>query len=759
MKPRSSKNKFANINRIYGLALLISLVFLAISVTFILHANRLSQEETLGYIKAAIQQTKFDIEANIQEEFDTLMAAATVAQDRDLLADDEVLFALLKGLYTHNTYVQIGFANTKGNAVWLDQYDRKYCDDLSAEGYIQRALLGENALSRIRSVPLNGLDIHYFAVPIYDGKTDAVEGVLFAAVTQQELRTIIDRSLHAGVGLAHIIDSQGNYILKSDSPLVIGIGNNIFQIGTPISKASQQEILDNLSAGKPGHLVRSFYGENRLIAYAPLAINDWHVFYAVPENMVSAGLKYVTTGTIVIVAIATGIFILFVLLLHKINAKNRKALETLAFVDPITEHNNFHKFLVDAKEILFEANGTHYAIWYAEIKNLKFINDLYGRDLGDRLLRYMADFLQATLDEGEVAGRVNSDSFVALYKYHRKKELEFRFASAIHHMAIFPETFSKGYKVDIWGGVYMLDAKDGDLSINDMLDRAIAAQEDGALSGETKRFCFYSNEMREKKLWETELETHMEEALENNEFRVYLQPKIDIQQGNRIFGAEALVRWASYEKGMLLPARFIDLFEKNGFIVELDRFVFESVCWYYKENVLEGKMPALVLSVNVSRHSLMQPNFIQTYTSIKQALGIPDNAIELEFTESLVFRDQALFRALVADCKRSGFLCSMDDFGSGYSSLNTLKSIHVDVLKLDKQFFRHDDDAQRGRELVKHIISMAESLHMRTVAEGVDDMAQVEELRQMGCDAVQGYVFAKPMPMEQFKPFIEAWDP
>ncbi len=749
--------KKENINHIYVLAVLVSLGFLAAGLAFILYTGKLSQEATLGYIQEATRQITYAIEEHVQEEFDTLMAAAVVAQDRDLLADDEVLHALVDGLSNHNTYTQIGFADTRGQAVWIDRYNREHQADLSAQGYIQRALAGENSLSHKRHDGASEIDIHYYAVPVYQRKTDTIKGVLFAAIAQDELRRIVNNSLHAGSGLAHIIDDQGNYVMKSDSPLAVGIGNNIFQVPVPLAKEIQQEILNNLAQRKAGYLVKAVYRENRLIAYAPLGINDWYVFYAVPEYMVSAGLKNVMAGAIVIVGIATGVFVLFILLIHKTNAKNRQVLEALAFIDPVTGHRNFHKFLMDANGILATGDLGRYAIWYIDIKNFKYINGLYGRGVGDRLLRYMADFLQATSQNGEVTGRVGADSFVALCKYHSRKEIALRFESAMRHLAIFPETFSRGYKAELRGGAYILHPEDESLSLNDMLDRAIAAQEEVKFSADVKRFCFYSKEMREQKLWEAELESQMDAALENDEFCVYLQPKIDIQQGDCICGAEALVRWASPEKGLIPPGRFIELFEKNGFIVELDRFVFEKVCRYYRENVLQGDLPDLIISVNVSRLSLMQPDFMRFYTSVKEANHIPDGRMELEFTESLVFGDQALFKTVVADCKRGGFLCSLDDFGSGYSSLNILKSIHVDVLKLDRQFFNYGGDAERGQELVKNIIAMAKALNMKTVAEGVDDETQVVHLRGMGCDAIQGYVFCKPMPQEAFKQFVETW--
>ncbi len=749
--------KPVNINRFYALALAVSLAFLAFELGFIIRTENMSREETVGFIQEAIKQTTFAVDQHIQEEFDTLMAAAVVAQDRDLLMDDGVLTALINGLSAHNDYVRIGFADINGQAVWIDAIDREHRANLSGEGFIQRALLGENSVSRERYDETGETNIHYYSVPIYDGKTATVEGVLFAAEQQDKLKNIINNSLYAGKGLAHIINSQGDYIVKSDSSLVLSIGDNIFDLPTPINEEIKKDILDNLGANKPGYLVKSFYGENRLTAYAPLNINDWHIFYGVPEDMVRAGMKVVTAGTIATACIATAIFILFLLLISKVNTKNRKALERLAFVDPVTGHRNFNQFLLAADKILKNTNGVHYAVCYCDIKDFKYINDVFGRAVGDRMLRYLADFQNNISQKDESTARIGESSFVALRKYQSKREIELRFDSTAQQLAIFPETFSRGYKVELYGGAYLIDAADGELTLNDMLDRAVVAQEATQLAGGTKRLGIYSKKMREQKLWEAEVESRMDAALENDEFQVYLQPKIDIQHDDCILGAEALVRWVTPDKRLIPPGRFIEIFEKNGFIVDLDRFVFERSCQYYKEIVLDKGLPPYVFSVNVSRLGLMRPDFIRSYTEIRDFYGIPAGCIEMEFTESLAFGDNTLFKTIVAECQDNGFLCSMDDFGSGYSSLNMLKAIPVDVLKLDRQFFLYGDDAERGQELVKNIIAMAKALNMKTVAEGIEEEDQVEQLRAMGCDAIQGYVFAKPMPKEDFEQFVQSW--
>ena len=229
---------------------------------------------------------------------------------------------------------------------------------------------------------------------------------------------------------------------------------------------------------------------------------------------------------------------------------------------------------------------------------------------------------------------------------------------------------------------------------------------------------------------------------------------MDIQQGVAIGGAEALVRWAPPDQPLISPGEFIPLFERNGFIVELDRYMLEQVCRWLRGYLDRGGRE-LVVSVNVSRLGLFQEDFVEHTIQIKETYRIPDGLLDLEFTESVVLDDNALFIRSVRRLQQHGFLCSLDDFGTGYSSLNLLKSLPIDVLKLDILFFTRDADHCRERIVIANILHMARQLHIRTIAEGVEALEQVAFLRDAGCDMVQGFVFARPMPLDEFDRLLE----
>ena len=740
--------------RVYTIAAVASLIFLIFGVAFIQYTGQLSKEQTKEYIQVATRQSRYAFDEYVRKEFETLSAATVFFENKNLLPREELVLILSSALSRIDDYVNVGVVDLHGHAVWFNANSMLYRADLSEEPFIKQALAGKEVLTERQKAFFLDEYVYIFAVPIHSNGT--VSGVLFASIPEERLHEVLENSMYAGRGFAHVIKDNGDYVLESRSPLRASIGHNIFDISTPFSQESRRELLDNLEGRRSGHLEKHIYQENRLVAYEPLNINGWHLFYVVIEKDVNAGIRLVTTGSAVVVVAAVLVFMLFLALIHQINARSRKALERLAFEDPITGQSNFRKFLLDAETILKDRGDERYALWYGDIDGFKYINDLFGRDTGDALLRYWGRYLAKNLGPGEAAARVNSDIFVSLRRCESFADIRMRIERGREYLSAFPEIAARGYKVAHHCGIYVTNGQDGDLSVEDMVYRANMAQKSIKNSGDLT-FAVYSDEMRNKMLYEKEIEQKMEAALAGNEFIIFLQPKVDIQRNDRIMGMEVLVRWESKTKGIIPPSKFIPLFEKNGFIVKLDRYIFEAACMHYRREGFDRGHEPLIMSVNVSRLGLLQPDFIETYARIKESYAIPDGVLELEFTENLVFENDELFRSIIVELRKCGFLCSLDDFGAGYSSLNILRSIHVDVLKLDGLFFRYGQDVERGQELVRNIVAMAKALNMKTVAEGIENEDQVRQLRAMGCDIVQGYVFSRPVPARDFKELVKAW--
>lgn len=255
--------------------------------------------------------------------------------------------------------------------------------------------------------------------------------------------------------------------------------------------------------------------------------------------------------------------------------------------------------------------------------------------------------------------------------------------------------------------------------------------------------------MKEEQVWERHIEDDMEKALENHEFKVYLQPKYSTKE-EVLSAAEALVRWVHPELGFISPGKFIPIFERNGFILKLDDYMLDEVAKQQAKWRQEGKK-LVPISVNVSRAHFARYELAEHICSIVDAYQVPHEFIELELTESAFFDDKSALLETVKKLKSFGFKVSMDDFGAGYSSLNSLKELPLDIIKLDAEFFRGADDLERSNLIVGDTISLAKKLGMQIVAEGIETREQVDFLAKQNCDLIQGFYFAKPLPINEFE--------
>ncbi len=421
--------------------------------------------------------------------------------------------------------------------------------------------------------------------------------------------------------------------------------------------------------------------------------------------------------------------------------------------DRLTSGINYERFLKDAQSRIDTDKNTKFAVFYGDIQNFKYINDTFGYDVGDNLLMFISERIKKALDgtDGYFA-RISADNYTAIIPYTDKSEFVEPIYSIIDDVCWYEEIQKAHYKPEIYVGVFCTEDTDATLTISEMIDRANMAQKSVKGSSEY-HIAYYTEEIRERIIAEKDLERRMETALSNGEFKVYYQPKYEVDTGE-IVGAEALVRWDSPETGFMSPAKFIPLFEQNGFIINLDQYVFETVCKNMRE-WLDSGIKVVPVSINVSRLQFYRLDFTKRYAKIKEKYDIPDGLLELEFTESIVFESLEILKKIVLGLKKVGFSCSIDDFGSGYSSLNILKNLPMDTLKLDKLFFKESENIDRDKALISSVITMSRALNMKTVAEGIENWAQVLFLKEIGCDIIQGYVYSEPITCSRYTNLLE----
>lgn len=427
-------------------------------------------------------------------------------------------------------------------------------------------------------------------------------------------------------------------------------------------------------------------------------------------------------------------------------------LEDLASRDELTGAYYTEKFYSEVNRILERKTDARFAVLYIDFENFKYVNDVFGYSYGDELLKDYARLLMSRLKEEELLGRDVADRFVLLRRYESREELLETQKQVDEEFLNSALVMSNRHMMTIACGICCAEDLVEEPEAVMMVNRANFAQKE-VKNKPGKHYAFYGDEIRQKLIAEMKVKDRMQEGLDNEEFVVYMQPKVGVEDGV-VRGAEALVRWAVPGNGLLSPGLFIPVLEKNHFIGKVDRFVFEKVCIWLHERMEKG-LAVVPVSVNVSKIQFYNPDFISVYASIKKQYGIPDGLLEIELTESAAFEHEEYLMQVVRELHDNGFLCSLDDFGTGYSSLGLLKNLPIDVLKLDGVFFRVSVDVNREHTILKYIIDMVKELNISTVAEGVERQEQIEFLRSVGCDLIQGFAFYRPMPMDQFEMVLD----
>lgn len=424
-----------------------------------------------------------------------------------------------------------------------------------------------------------------------------------------------------------------------------------------------------------------------------------------------------------------------------------KELNHVMNYDPLTGVYSKNKFFSASKALLTSNPDKQFAFLRLDIDRFKLINSFFGNVSGDELLRYMARRIRefAKTTECCTFGRIDADVFGIFTPYQGKERTIEQMEQAVSRM----KSFTPNYSIMLVYGVYIVT--DRELPISQMCDRAALAAK--TVKGHyMKSFAFYDDKMRLSIENEQNIINEMSDALENHEFVPYYQPKYDVKT-NKPVGAEALARWIHPTKGFISPGVFIPIFEKNGFISKLDFYIWECVCKQLKEWKDSG-VPLFPVSVNVSRVNLYNPNLAKIIIELTKKYDVDPKYFNIEITES-VYTDKNIMIDDVTNLLRSnGFTILMDDFGSGYSSLNVLKDVQVDVLKMDMMFMFKAKYDGRAETIISSVIRMAKWLNIPVIAEGVDKAEQVDFLRSVGCDFIQGFYYAKPMPAKEYEKLI-----
>lgn len=386
-----------------------------------------------------------------------------------------------------------------------------------------------------------------------------------------------------------------------------------------------------------------------------------------------------------------------------------------------------------------------YAMVFFDIVHFKAINDIYGVAEGDRLLKYIADAMNEIKGPDDLISRFGSDGFT-IFTHITGDSLEKWIGEMFKRIENYDLPIAIMYSM----GVYVTSGSR--LPAEAMIDRAILAQ--SVIKGNyTQRYNYYDESLRNALLTEHEVIGMMEAARADRSFLVYYQPQYNHSTG-MLVGAEALVRWKHPERGLISPGIFIPIFEKNGFITRLDMYVFEEVC-IFLQKCIQQRIPIVPVSTNFSRHDIFQQDFVEKLEEIRTKYDIPVQYLRVEITESSAIGSSGVTNEVIKKLHKCGYIVEMDDFGSGYSSLNVLKDIELDVVKLDMLFLSEETALNRGGAILSSVVRMLKWLRLPVIAEGVETVEQADFLRSIGCDTIQGYLYSKPVPEAEYMELVK----
>ena len=740
-----------------GAFLLISLVCISLCLSLVVfssNGNKVQQEEASRSLEVTAESACNALTSEIDGNLQILITLASSIGyesnghiDSQALLHDSSFLARLDVVSSQNEFLRMGVVDLSysGNFVQLDG-NRELAQDLTGDVNIQAAMSGTATVSASFWDEDFQCYVNRYAVPIYDTGTQdgVVIGVLTGSNRTEDLLSLLDTRLMNDSAIhVYVMNSEGRFVVydqtESDAQRACSLLER-----EGVTSESRQLLADALSAEQAVSFTLDYNGVCYQISTLPLNIHDWHVLCAVPQaELVSDISHWFSFQRITFLAIFAALLVLS-FYIYRIVRQNNRTMYRLAYFDSVTGAYNRVRFLAELPQRLTDRPQ---ALAVLEVNNTASLKNLYGLERFNDLLCHIKGAFDDHLRPHSMYCMGRRERFLLLLDADTPEGVQALLEPVLKQIRLFRVSERQNFQIACSVGVRFVTREQTDL------ERAIT---EAAMTAETSQgqlqdeILFFDPHIYEPEILRAEIEGNMEQALAEQQFSLFLQPKIDPQTG-RIGGAEALVRWMQNGKVRFFPDQFIPIFERNGFCVELDFYMVEQVCRALHQ-WLEAGYPVVPVSINQCRQMLYEDHYMDRLCAILEKWQIPPRLLVLEVTERSAMTDPDRMRTVLLEVRRRGLSVAMDDFGSGYSSLNTLKDLPIDELKLDRVFLSTLDraDEEKRDQILKHVICLAQDLHMTTVMEGVETSRQLEFIRALHCDLVQGYYYDKPLPAEEF---------
>ncbi|HAU5303884.1 TPA: EAL domain-containing protein [Clostridioides difficile] len=722
--------------------LFLTSLFLTMGYIYIEDTKNLLMSEAKIHIKEVAIQGSQLAQGQIEKDLDVLNIFSNYYASNPDIPNEEKMKNLLDELENQKFYTMAivdingNAENTKGDKFSVK--DREFFkNSIKGKKYVSSPYADEVNKS-IKKITIS--------VPLLNN--DKVVGVLYCTYNINTLMKLINVSFYENNSISYVVKNDGTVILH---PQEDSISKNIYKLLKQDNDIREVNSLKKeLQENKTGATVLKMLEERRYLGYATMDngnsennyIKDWNLIFSIPETVVFSNSEKIINRAIYAVLFIILIFIAIIFYIIYIKKSNEKEILSLAYEDKVTHIGNQNKFYRECSKYLLDKPSLNYIIVYFDINNFKMINDTFGYEFGDNLLITIAKALKEELTEGEVFARLSSDYFAIFCDYKNGRNKIIRKLDSIRNNI--ESNLSIVFEISLCVGIYFVE--EDEVDIQKAVNKANMAR--SVAKGKNINYAIYNEDVRNKLSEESMILDDIKIALVKNQFEVYYQPKFSLVNGEMI-GSEALIRWNHPEHGFISPAVFIPIAEKSKLILKIGRFVFEKVCTDLSEWKKQGKK-IVPVSVNLSRVELYQPDIVKFINKTIQMYNLSSDLIEIEITETVAINELNILKNVLNELRKYGFSISMDDFGTGYSSISCLRDMPIDILKLDKSFLDGIEHDERSRNIAKSIVSLAKSLDLVVIIEGVESKEQAELMKQFGCDLVQGFYFARPMPAKNF---------
>lgn len=734
--------------------IIIFLILITIGIAYMTYMLNRIEANTSNSLETIVKNDANNLKTEITEQ-KAILQSVTNEILSDNIVDRKKIFDMYERSDVTSHFIRMAIMYEDGRTITNDGYEVNYSDEITNFLSNNEIQISENRTSKI-----DGEEITIYSQAI-NVKNERIAILLI--VKTESYKDTFSNKVFEGKGFSYIVNEDGNIIVSANTNKTTGnLVDSIEQMLVGSSKerfiTNKNTIQENIKNEVAGARTLQTTDGQYYMVYEPIGTNNWSIATFIPSKAIAGEINRALLITFILAIVVILIILSICIYIVISNNKKQKQLFEYAYIDPITKKGNIYYFRKKGQELLSKRkkqfteneveseenkNQSAYII-VLDINKFKMINKAYGYKTGDTILNGIAEELENILGKESLICRYSNDYFAVLFENNENiHKVVNEIIKKIENLKVNENV----YNLSVNMGIYKLT--DLDTNISEVMDKAIIAH--SASKGDVfDKFHIYDEKMEKELEKESKIEHEMYQALMNKEFKVYYQPKI-YANNEELYGAEALVRWEHNGK-MIPPSEFVSLFEKNKFILKLDVYVFEQVCNDMKKwKEKYGKEP--IISVNVSRDHFLDEHFLEKYMIIASKYGINTNKIDLEITESATVEAGIDIIEIMNKMKKLGFLISIDDFGTGYSSLSTLQDMPADILKIDKSFV--DRIGKNGKNMVDYILTMAKELKLTTIAEGVETKEQKDYLLEKGCDIIQGYYYAKPMPEEEFERYLE----